>query len=65
MPLIRVEMFPGRTAEQRRVLVAELTEAFVRTCGGDREGVWVIIDEVPRDRWAVGGQLRSEATGSQ
>lgn len=65
MPLIRVEMFPGRTAEQKEALAAELTEAFVRTCGGNREGVWVIIDEVPRDHWAVGGQLRSAPTGSQ
>jgi 4-oxalocrotonate tautomerase len=58
MPLIRVAMFPGRTAEQKQALVEEMTEAFLRTCGGSREGVWVIIDEVPREHWAIGGELR-------
>lgn len=65
MPLIRVEMFPGRTEEQKGALVAELTDAFLRTCGGDRSGLWVIIDEVSRDNWAVGGRLRSEPSESQ
>ncbi|GGM50006.1 4-oxalocrotonate tautomerase [Longimycelium tulufanense] len=64
MPLIRVSMFPGRTEEQKRELVAELTEAFLRTCGGKREGVWVVIDEVPREHWAVGGRLSSEPRDS-
>jgi 4-oxalocrotonate tautomerase len=65
MPLIKVDMFPGRTAEQKRALVAELTEAFVRTCGGNRESVWVMLNEVPRDHWAVGGELRSQPTESR
>ena len=34
MPIIRFEMFPGRTADQKRNLVRELTDGFVRTCGG-------------------------------
>lgn len=56
--MIRVSMYPGRTREQHEALVAELTEAFVRTCGGNPEGVWVTIEEVPPDKWAVGGKLR-------
>lgn len=64
MPLIRVAMFPGRTAEQKQALAEELTEAFLRTCGGNREGLWVIIDEVPREHWAVGGKLRSAPADS-
>ena len=37
MPIIRVEMFAGRTEEQKRALVKELTDGFVRTAGGDPE----------------------------
>ena len=33
MPIIRVEMFKGRTKDQKRNLVKELTEAFNRACG--------------------------------
>ncbi len=33
MPTIRVELFEGRTPEQKRALVAAITEACVRTIG--------------------------------
>lgn len=58
MPYISVSMYPGRTQEQKRELVAKLTDAFVETCGGKREGVWVVINEVPAENWGVGGELR-------
>lgn len=59
MPMIRVEMFPGRTSEQKRALVKELTEAFVRTCGSTPESVHVIITAVDKDDWGSGGELVS------
>jgi len=60
MPMITVDMFPGRTEEQKRALVHELTEAFVRTCDGKREGIWVVLREVEPENWAIGGQLLSD-----
>jgi 4-oxalocrotonate tautomerase len=60
MPLITVRMFPGRTAEQKAALAERLTDVFLETCGNPgqpRHGVWVVIDEVPAENWAVGGQL--------
>ncbi|MFE4515760.1 2-hydroxymuconate tautomerase [Kitasatospora sp. NPDC056783] len=59
MPMIRVQMFPGRTSEQKEALVQELTEAIVRTCDAKTEDVWVIIDEVERENWALGGTMYS------
>ncbi|WDD91447.1 4-oxalocrotonate tautomerase family protein [Burkholderia sp. FERM BP-3421] len=61
MPLITVSMFPGRSDAQKAALAEALTDAFLSTCGGDRGGVWVILDEVPKSNWAVGGQLRAGA----
>ena len=58
--MITAQMFPGRTAEQKEALASRLTEVFLETCGTpgqDRSAVWVVIDEVPRDHWAVGGVL--------
>jgi 4-oxalocrotonate tautomerase len=57
MPVIRVEMFAGRTVEQKRALVAAVTEAFVNTCGGVPESVWVVIEDVPKENWGFGGRL--------
>jgi 4-oxalocrotonate tautomerase len=60
VPLITVSMFPGRTDEQKRALVEKVTDAFVETCGGNRDGVWVMIDEVPGEHWGVGGKRLSD-----
>ncbi len=60
MPNIRVEMFPGRTIEQKRAIAKELTEAFVRAGGGTPQSVTILIDEVAKQDWAVGGVLMSD-----
>ena len=57
MPFIRVEMFPGRTADQKRALAQELTDGFVRACGGPGDRLHVVITEVERENWGVGGKL--------
>ena len=60
MPIIRVEMFSGRTPEQKKAMVKELTDAFVRTAGGKPEAVHVVVSDVDKDHWAVAGELCSE-----
>jgi 4-oxalocrotonate tautomerase len=57
MPTIRVELFAGRTLEQKRALALALTEATVRTLGGSADAVDVIFCDVERHDWATGGQL--------
>ncbi len=59
MPMIRVQMFPGRTASQKEELVKEVTDAIVRTCNAKQEEVWIIIEEVEREHWALGGTMYS------
>ena len=57
MPTIRVELFAGRTLDQKRALAQALTEATVRTLGGSPDAVDVIFCDVERHDWATGGQL--------
>lgn len=57
MPIIRVEMFAGRSQEQKGQLAAELTTAFVNSCGGKPESVHVVIQDITPDNWAVAGEL--------
>ena len=54
MPVIGVEMFK-RTQEQKRDLARELTDAFLRTCGGNKEAIKILITEVDENNWASGG----------
>lgn len=60
MPTIHVELFEGRTIEQKRLLAKELTEAAVRVLGGSPDGVDVIFRDVARHDWATGGALWSD-----
>jgi len=60
MPTIRVEMFEGRTPEQKREFVKALTEATVKTLGTSPEAVDVVLFEIKKTDWATGGVLWSE-----
>ena len=59
MPLIRVEMFAGRTDEQKKILVKGLTDSFIKSCGGNREAVDVIITDIEQKNWGKAGELYS------
>ncbi|MDB5797988.1 MAG: putative 4-oxalocrotonate tautomerase [Paucimonas sp.] len=61
MPTINVQMFEGRSLEQKRAFVKAITEATVATLGAKPESVDIIIQEVRREDWATGGKLWSEA----
>lgn len=60
MPMIRVEMFPGRTRDQKRAFVKAVTDAFVATCGGTPQSVQVVFQDVAKDDWGVAGRLASD-----
>ncbi|WP_439814885.1 2-hydroxymuconate tautomerase [Zavarzinia sp. CC-PAN008] len=60
MPMIRVEMYPGRTQDQKRALVKALTDAFVATAGATPDAVQVVLTEVAPSDWAVAGILASD-----
>ena len=44
MPIIRVAMLSGRKRKQKRLLVRELTDTFVRVAGGKPESVTIVRD---------------------
>ena len=60
MPTIRVEMFEGRTAEQKRALVKALTQACVETIGAKPESVDIVLFDIKPTEWATGGELWSD-----
>lgn len=57
MPTIRVELFEGRTLEQKRKLVKALTEAVTESIGSKPESVDIILVDVKKSDWATGGEL--------
>lgn len=65
MPTIRVELFEGRTAQQKAALAHEITEACVRVLGGSADGVDVLFFDIARQDWASGGVLWSDKAPPQ
>lgn len=57
MPILRLEMHPGRTLEQKRAFVLEVTRVAVETLACPPESVDIVISEVPRENWAKAGKL--------
>ncbi|MBM3571977.1 MAG: 4-oxalocrotonate tautomerase [Alphaproteobacteria bacterium] len=62
MPMIRVEMFAGRSREQKRAFTKAVTDAFVQTCGGTPQSVQVVFFDVEKDDWGVNGRLVTDPT---
>jgi 4-oxalocrotonate tautomerase len=53
-------MLEGRTIEQKKKLVAEITRVTVEVLGSSPESVDILITDVKRENWATGGKLWSE-----
>jgi 4-oxalocrotonate tautomerase len=60
MPIIQVNLLEGRTVEQKRALIGALTEAAVSALGVRRESVRILINELDREHFAVGGRTVGE-----
>jgi len=60
MPEVIIELAEGRSVEQKRRLVKEITEVVVRVCDVDPQAVIVIIHTNPKTDKAKGGVLFSD-----
>jgi 4-oxalocrotonate tautomerase len=60
MPLVQVYMFEGRTVEQKRKIVAGITQAMVDGAGTEADEVHVLLHDMANSDWSNGGVLYSE-----
>ena len=61
MPMVNVKITrEGATAEQKRQVMAEMTEVKARGLGKNPETTIVIIEEVETENWGIAGQPVSE-----
>jgi len=61
MPIVRIEMWPGRTHAQKAELARVITEAMVTIAHTTPEATIVVFEDVGRENWAHGGVLASDA----
>ncbi|MGM7702871.1 2-hydroxymuconate tautomerase [Pseudalkalibacillus sp. Hm43] len=61
MPIAQIHILEGRSKEQKRTLIKEVTEAIHRSTGTDIERIRVLLYEIPNENWATGGVSKEES----
>ena len=56
MPFAQIHMMEGRIEEQKRAVIEKVTAALVEAVGAPIETVRVLITEVPKTQWGIGGK---------
>jgi len=55
MPIVRIDLWKGRDREKKKELIEKVTSAVVDAIDCSTEAVQVIINEVEKDNWGIGG----------
>ena len=60
MPVVRVEMWTGRTHAQKQELARVITEAMVNIAHTTPEATIIIFEDIAKEDWAQSGSLASD-----
>ena len=55
MPIAQINIIEGRTDEQKEMLIREVSDAISHSLGAPLESVRVIINEMPKQHFGIGG----------
>ncbi|MBI2276428.1 MAG: 4-oxalocrotonate tautomerase family protein [Dechloromonas sp.] len=56
MPFAQIQLMEGRSEDQKRAVIEKVTAALVEAVGAPIETVRVIITEIPKAHWGIGGK---------
>ena len=60
MPLAQISLWAGRSLDEKRKVVEEVTEAISRALDYPKDNIRVILYELPKENWGIGGKLATE-----
>ncbi|AAP44213.1 MULTISPECIES: 2-hydroxymuconate tautomerase [Pseudomonas] len=60
MPIAQLYILDGRSNEQKETLIREVSEAMSRSLDAPIERVRVIITEMPKNHFGIGGEPASK-----
>jgi len=60
MPIVRVEMWSGRTKSQKAELARAITDAMVNIAHTTPESTIIIFGDIEREDWAENGKLAAD-----
>ncbi|PDT04943.1 hypothetical protein CO666_09505 [Rhizobium chutanense] len=56
MPIVRIELLPGRSADLKAEIAREFTETLERVAGIKPEATTVVFVDIPPHDWVVAGK---------
>lgn len=63
MPIIDIKLLDGRTLDEKRKLVAAVTEAVTGSLGVKPDSVRITLHEMARENYSIAGVLKSDSEG--
>ena len=63
MPIVMIEMWEGRTEEQKAKLIKGITNAF-SVIGVSAESLNIVIHDIPKSNWSIRGEQASKLVPS-
>lgn len=63
MPIVNIQILQGRPEEKVKEVIQNVTEVVSSTLGVPKETVRVLVSEVPKTHWGIGGTPVSDVPG--
>ena len=60
MPIVHIDLIAGRSQEQLKNMVKDVTDVVSKNTGAPAEHIHVILSEMQKNRYSVGGVLKSD-----
>ena len=60
MPVVKIDMWSGRSEVQKEVIIKKVTDAIVESCDCPKEAVTVVITDIPKENWGSAGEQHSK-----
>lgn len=60
MPFVTIDLFEGRTQEQKNQIAREVTEVISRVANAPKENIHVIIKDLPEGTYFPAGEMKTK-----
>ncbi|AGM98855.1 4-oxalocrotonate tautomerase [Streptococcus iniae] len=60
MPFVTIDLFEGRSQEQKKQLAREVTEVVSRIANAPKENIHVIINDLPEGTYFPQGEMKTK-----
>lgn len=60
MPFVKIDLFEGRSDEQKAQLAREVTEVVARVTKAPKEAIHIIINDLPEGSYFPQGEMKTK-----